>query len=323
MQVLFLQPKADLLKNQLEEITNVITSKFPSATVFGCSNLNELEPISYTVLIAPTHPMVSDVLKRSDTIEWVHFLSAGVELIWDWEVNWKQYIVTKSNGVHANAISEYIIGSILHVKKKFNVFELNKASHKWERYWLESLENKRITFFGYGEIAKKCATICKAFGMDVVAVNTSGVLGSDQKEVVDKCVKLDSVLNIIGESDFNIGLLPLTKQTKGFFDKEFFKHCKKRSLFMNVGRGQVVNQAHLIQALKEGNIASAILDVFEEEPLPRASELWELNNVFLTPHVSGTLENYLPKALAIFCENYDLNLNSAPLKNAVKFDSKY
>ena len=237
---------------------------------------------------------------RLPHVEWVHFLSAGVDRIWPMDVPWSRYQLSKSVGVHASTISEYVLGAILYALKGFGTFHRQQQQREWRRFWLDESEGKTLGIVGVGTIGTRLAQHATALGMRVIGTVTSP-RAIPHVDVVYGMGDLDRVLSA---SDFVVLLVPLTDQTRGLLGASAFRTMKERAWLINVARGEVVVESALIEALRAKRIAGAVLDVFEEEPLATSSPLWELDNVLITPHVAGTTQHYMPRALSIFKDNY-------------------
>jgi D-2-hydroxyacid dehydrogenase (NADP+) len=136
-------------------------------------------------------------------------------------------------------------------------------------------------------------------------------------EYVDKFFGMHELEKMLSEADFVILTVPLTSETKNLIGEKQLKKMKKTSYLINVCRGKIIDEKKLIKALKEGWIAGAGLDTFESEPLSSNSELWELENVIITPHVAGLTQNYWDRVIEIICENLTMFLENKPLKNVI------
>lgn len=250
-------------------------------------------------LITPVNPWVDEVVENAPNLKWIHFLSAGVDGIWNLKFDKNKYIMSKSSGVHAIPMAEFSIAGILHFLKGFHVFHKQQRNKQWSRHWLDEATGKTVAILGLGAIGKEIAKRCKRMGMRVTGVATT----IRQIENVDVVVDQSDIKTVLAEADFVVICLPLTQQTKGLLNEDTLKCIKYGAYMIDISRGTTVDQTALVKLLENGRIGGAVLDVFEKEPLPTDSPLWELDNVLITPHVSGTTPHYMERAIDIFLQN--------------------
>ena len=197
--------------------------------------------------------------------------------------------VANAAGVNAQAVAEHVMALLLSYYKNIpflDTFMKNRMDINQLRYTGSELEGKTIGIIGMGAIGKKVAKLCRAFDMNVLAYARNAVMQSDN------FVRMTDFDNLVRESDIVTVHASLNQQTKQLIDKEVFWEMKNTALFINTARGGIVNERDLIDALKNGDIAGACLDVFESEPLPTDSELRSLSNVILTPHTAGMPDGF-------------------------------
>lgn len=228
-------------------------------------------------------------LQPNSNLRWLQSWSAGVNSM-PLEALAKQKIyLTSANGVHAFPISETIFALMLALTRNIHTYVRNQASKTWHHANLKlEIHQKTIGIIGVGAIGQETAKIAKAFGMTVLGVRQSG----KPTEFVDEMYTMDNLQTILPRCDYVVTTLPLTKETYHLFGYEQFKQMKSSSFFINIGRGEIAIEEELIQALQEQQIAGAGLDVFEKEPLQEDSPLWQMKNVIITPHTSGSTEHY-------------------------------
>lgn len=233
--------------------------------------------------------------------KWLHSFSAGVDKILTPEVAASSVLLSSSKGIHATPIAEHIITFCLMHARGFVKSGAAQRAHEWEKN--ESLRefcNSRVLIVGLGAIGKEAARLAHQFGAHVSAVSRSGKGKPDFVERLEKTEMLESMLP---DADYVVITLPGTDETKHLFNKEKFALMKKSAVLVNIGRGSIVNEIDLIAALSGGVIAGAGLDVFEQEPLPATSPLWDMENVIITPHHSGLSHRYMDRAITLLCEN--------------------
>jgi phosphoglycerate dehydrogenase-like enzyme len=228
-------------------------------------------------------------LQPDSNLRWLQTWSAGVNSLPLEELAKRNINLTSANGVHAFPISETIFALMLALTRNIHSYVRNQASKTWHHANLKlEIHQKTIGIIGVGAIGQETAKIAKAFGMTVLGVRQSG----KQTEFVDEMYKMEHLDALLPRCDYVVTTLPLTKETHHLFGYEQFKQMKSSSFFINVGRGEIAIEEDLIHALQEQQIAGAGLDVFEKEPLQEDSPLWEMENVILTPHTSGSTEHY-------------------------------
>lgn len=187
---------------------------------------------------------------------------------------------------------------------------------------LPEMHGKTIGILGVGSIGLEVARLAKAFGMEVLGFRRSGKPEAEVDEMIE--YGAEGLNELLRRSDYVVNTLPLTQETYRIIGKEQFEIMKPTALYINIGRGGTTDEGALINALREGQIAGAGLDVFEEEPLSQESPLWELENVILTPHVSGNTEHYARRAMDIFIDNFkDYLSGKLPERNRVDLDKGY
>ena len=249
-------------------------------------------------------------IKSDSKLRWLQTWSAGVNNLPLQDLESKNVLLTSANGVHAYPISETIFALMLGLTRKIHAYVRNQASKKWHHSDLKlEIHEKTIGIIGVGEIGTETAKLAKAFGMKVLGMRYSG----KPEQYVDEMYTPDQLHTILPQCDYVVITLPLTKDTHQMFGDEQFKLMKPSSFLINIGRGEIVVEEELINALREQEIAGAGLDVFEKEPLAEDSPLWDLENVIITPHTSGSTENYNKRVLE--------NILIPNLKSYVSLDS--
>lgn len=318
MEILYLQ-KPEVLGDHRAEVEDTL-APLDGVTVRFAGTPEEAHRYpGAEAVIAPTLPWLPEALAGLPDVRWVHFLSAGVDRIWAMDVEWARYRLSKSAGVHASTITEYVLGAVLYALKGFGTFARQQRRREWKRFWLDECAGKTLGIVGVGTIGARLARHAKALGMTVIGTVTTPRDIPD----VDTVYGTDELERVLEASDFIVLLVPLTEETRGLVGAEAFGAMKERAWLINVARGEVVDEAALVEALREGSIAGAVLDVFEDEPLPEASPLWELENVLVTPHVAGTTQHYLARALGVFEENYRRYVAGDELVTPVSVEKGY
>merc|ERR1719440_393390 len=195
---------------------------------------------------------------------------------------------------------------MLHFNKQIPRLQQQKKTRNFEKFIMSELHGKTVGFVGFGDIAQTTVPFCRAFGMRVVALRQSK--NSSGNDLADKIYYTglgaspdgDQKLDLFREADYVVCSLPGGAPTKHFCGKEEFAAMKETGIFISIGRGTCVDEAALVEALKEGKIAGAALDVFEKEPLPQESPLWTCEGILLSPHNADLTATYIKQSWDVF-----------------------
>ena len=317
--ILYLQ-KSEVLAQQQDLVTDTLQAALPAVEIVFADSV-EAVPMSarFDVVMTPTLPWLPEALARLGGYRWIHFLSAGVEKIWDMDFDKTSILMTKSSGVHGAPMSEYAIGAMLHFTKQFGRFHDQSKQASWQRTWLGELTGSQLTILGLGHIGQCLAKRAKAFDMQVVGTQRSPRPVAN----VDRVVKPEDIATELTRTDFLVCCLPLTEATRGLVDDAFLNQLKPGSVLIDISRGGVVKGDAVLRALEAGILKGAALDVFEQQPLPPESPLWKREDVLITPHVSGTTPYYLERALNVFIRCGVELVSKQSVSNRVDTQSKY
>jgi phosphoglycerate dehydrogenase-like enzyme len=241
--------------------------------------------------------------------------------------------VTTTSGIHAPNMAEYVLMMMLTWSHRLrNIFEHQQRGEwpkiRWELFAPAELRYASIGIIGYGSIGREVARMARAFGMRVLAMkrdifDTLDVgwqlpgVGDEESSSVDRLYAPDELRALLAESDYIVIAAPLTDQTRGMFGADELHRMKKNAVLINIARGPIIQEAALVEALREGAIGGAILDVFDKEPLPADHPLWKLPNAIISPHVSGFSHDYDERAMALFAANLGRYLENDRLINVV------
>jgi D-2-hydroxyacid dehydrogenase (NADP+) len=272
--------------------------------------------------LPPDAPKVSDVLSRSSALRWVHYVGAGLNYFNEmglWEL---KATVTNSSGVAAVPIAEHVLHIMLIFARKAMVNFTNKANKRWERILSFELRGKTLGIIGLGHIGRECARLSKALGMRVIITRRSAVPNSALPNV-DQVYPRKDLLEMLVECDFVLLSLPLTQETYKIIGAAELRAMKPSAYLINIARGGLIDEPALIQALEEGWIAGAGLDVFVKEPLPPDNRLWELPNTIITCHDSNFTGMADARIVELFCANLEKYLTQQPLLNVVDKEKGY
>lgn len=318
MQILFLQKPA-LLKSQRTLVANTLAELEGVEVRFAGSSQDAHRSPNASIVIAPTLPWLADALNGLPNVRWIHFLSAGVDRIWEMPFDKMRYAMSKSTGVHAATVAEYVLGAMLFALKGFGTFRDRMRRQEWKPFWLEELHGKTLGIVGIGSVGVRLARYGKMLGMRVIG----SVAHPRRIPDVDAVFAPEELGRVLSASDFLVLLVPLTDATRRLIGAAEFRATKRGAWLINVARGEVVDEAALVQALQRRLIGGAVLDVFKDEPLPASSPLWKMENVLVTPHVAGTTQHYMPHALDIFKKNYRRFIGTGELSTPVSAVTGY
>lgn len=266
--------------------------------------------------------LLQEILKLNPQIKWVHTWWTGVDSLVFPELKNYPLVLTNARGIYAEALAEFVIGACIYFAKNFPRVLANQKAAIWEQFESELIFGKTLGIFGYGEIGKAIAKRAKALGMKVVAVRKR-LEQSKGDPNIDAVYPFEQAEQIFKNSDYLVNAAPLTEQTKYFIDKTKISILKNSSVVINVGRGPVIKEIDLIEALVEKRIRGAALDVFEVEPLSKESPLWKLDNVLISPHIADRNIGWLDNSMQFFMENTNRYVKGETLENIVNLDLGY
>jgi phosphoglycerate dehydrogenase-like enzyme len=268
--------------------------------------------------------LTDDHLARAPHLRWLSSVAAGLDEIATPALLARNVAITSASGVHGPNIAEHLLTMILMFTRGFPKLFRAQLARRWERD-LKSrsdgpgeLTGKTLLIVGLGRIGEALAVRARPFGVHVVAVKHDPGSRHDAGVGVDELLPVGALDDALGRADHVCLTVPLTPATHHLMDARRLGRMRPGAFLYNVSRGAVIDEAALVEALRAGKLAGAGLDVFEEEPLPARSPLWDLDNVILTPHVAGTTPLYYQRTAALFADNLDRFLSGHPLAN--RFD---
>ena len=257
---------------------------------------------------------VRHAFDRADRLRWIQWGGAGVDAALFPALVESDVTLTNLRGVFDQTMAEYTLGMILAFAKDFRRTDALQRKRAWSHRITERIAGTRALVVGAGSIGRAIGRTLRAAGIEVEVVGRSARDGDPDFGRVHGNEDLDRLL---GSADWVVLITPLTAQTRGMFGAARFAAMKPAARFFNLGRGALVDEPALIEALAGGTIAGAGLDVFGEEPLPAASPLWEMENVFVSPHMSGDFRGYKAAMAETFIENFRRFRAGEPLVNVV------
>lgn len=260
--------------------------------------------------------LIRDALPRLAHPKWIQSIYAGVEPLVD-PAQRRDYVLTNARGVFGELMSEYVFGYLLFLEKKILERIEAQETGQWHRPESGMLRGKTIGLLGVGSIGAHLAGTAKHFRMNVRGYTRS----SESSPQVDRYYHGTELLKFAEGLDYLVCVLPRTGETDRIVNAEFLRALPPHAVLVNVGRGNAVDESALVTTLDEGKLAAAVLDVFEQEPLPAGHPFWTTPNLYMTFHTSAI--SYPDDISALFIENYELYLNGNPLKHVVDFERGY
>lgn len=222
-------------------------------------------------------------LDKFKNLKFVQLTSAGLDRVPVEKMNEKGIVLHNARGVYSTPMAEWVLTGVLTLYKNTNAFYSNQQNHKWIKDRnVKELSGSTICIVGCGSVGTECAKMFKPFASEIIAVD----IVKPTSDLFDNYYTIINVSKAVKNSDVVILTLPLTDETRNMFNKDLFSQFKSDAILVNIARGAIVNEDDLINALKENKLGGAVLDVFSTEPLNEESELWNMENVIVTPHNS-------------------------------------
>ncbi len=259
-----------------------------------------------------TQQYVQTVL-ATGTVKWLQTFNAGLDQPF-YQAMLEQGIRISASSAQAIAIAEYVIANILACYQGVFARRRYQQAHQWQKTVFKELWHTRWLFCGFGNIGQAVAQRLRAFECEVIAARRSG----QAHALADQVITLAQMADYLSQVEGVIIACPLTEETTGLVNAAFFQQLKPGATLVNIARGKIVEEPALIDALNHGIVAQAILDVFDPEPLPSDSPLWDLDNVLISPHSSNAGENTPLRGDLLFLENLRRYLANQPLLNEAK-----
>lgn len=257
---------------------------------------------------------LESVWAHADSLRWIQWTGAGVDAVLFPELVESDVVLTNARGIYDRAMAEYVLGLILCFAKRFPETVLHQSEHRWQHRLGELVVGSRALIVGVGSIGREIARLLVRVGLHVEGVGRRARASDADFATVHARENLDQAL---AEADYVVIIVPLTDETRGSFGAAQFRAMKPTAHLINVARGAVLDEPALIEALREGEIAGAALDVTAVEPLPESSPLWSMPEVIISPHMSGDFIGYPEVLVSAFIDNFRRYRAGEPLLNVV------
>ncbi len=309
--VLILDQHAEIYRERLKV-------EFPTAEWVLAHGLSDLpkDLTDVDVLISFAIELTDEFYQRATRLKWIQCLATGVDQVLRCPSLRPDTILTSGRGVHGAPMRETVVYLMMAMSRDVkNLVEEQKA-HVWNRRFYNLFTGKTAVVVGVGVVGTAIAQLLKAFGMHIIGVSRT----PRTVEGFDEMMRTEELRAAAGRADFLINVLPASADNALLFDRAVFAAMKPSAYYISAGRGQTVDEPALIAALSERRIAGAGLDVFQTEPLPANSPLWDLPNVFITPHLGGYTIEYEDLIMPLITDNMRLFLagRDAEMRNVVK-----
>jgi phosphoglycerate dehydrogenase-like enzyme len=302
-------PKLAILARERDEYTRLIEAAHLPGLEFAVDSKD-------CDIVLGEPKLIRDALSGLYALKWAQSIYAGVEPLLE-DDRRSDYILTNARGVFGELMSEYVFGYLLFHEKRILERIQTQDARQWQRPESGVLRGKTIGLLGVGSIGAHLAGTAQHFGLTVRGFTKKSESSTD----VDQYFHGNDLLKFADGLDYLVSVLPRTNDTNQIVNKDLLDALPSRSIFINVGRGNAVDESALVKALNEGNIAMAVLDVFEKEPLPEDHPFWTTPNLYMTFHTSAI--SYPEDLTKLFIENYGLYRDGKPLKYQVDFQRGY
>ena len=310
------EPSAAFLKplsRVADQVRTIVTDDAATAS--------QAAPEADAILYAATRAaLLATVLPLAKRARWIHVLWTGVEGVLTPEMLAHPAQLTNGRGVFRWPLADWVMAVMLHFSFDLGRVIRQQQAGVWEPFISSRLEGKTLGIIGYGSIGGAAAARAKGFGMKIAALRRKQ---GTADPLVDATYAPAQLHDLIAASDYLLLVLPLTSETRGMIGAAEIAAMKPSVVLINIGRGPVVDEAALIQALESGKIRGAALDVFTEEPLPAGHPFYRMTNVLVSPHTADRVEGFIGPAVDVFLENLERFLKNQPLENVVDKHAGY
>ncbi|EGA88769.1 D-3-phosphoglycerate dehydrogenase [Planococcus donghaensis MPA1U2] len=255
---------------------------------------------SADIIVTYGEDLTAEDIESAKKVKWIMVASAGIEKLPHQAIKARGITVSNVKGIHKTPMAESALAHLLALKRALPVIYENQRNQQWERKIRSSeLNGTTALILGPGAIGAEIGRLLQAFGVRTIGCNRSGAQAPNMNEMVS----FEKILEKLPEADYVISVLPSTDETKHLLKEDHFQTMKDSAIFMNFGRGDLVADSILLNALQENEIAFAVLDVFEQEPLSADHPYWSMDNVVVSPHISSKSGKYVDRTLDIFIPN--------------------
>ena len=293
---------------------------YPEPPPFAASVAAEREAALAEAHVLTTLHAPDRLAERAPHLRWIQGAGAGVEQFSTAGVDAERVVLTNCSGVSAGSMSEWVIGRLLQVWKRFRETDEFQQKHLFERSYGRTFAGSTIGIVGLGGIGLAVASRARALGCRTLGLKRSARPG-DVSEHVDELFSTDRLHELLAQSDAVIISAPATAETHHMIDAAALAAMPRHAVLVNVARGTLVDEGELIRVMQEEPLAAAILDVFDPEPLEASSPLWDLPNVYVSAHSSVSVDRYMDDVFELFFDNLQRFLEGRALRNVIDMKS--
>lgn len=280
-----------------EDLKQSLLADFSNVEFYFSATVEEGALKNADIVVTYGEDLTEEHIAIADRLQWIFVVSAGIEKMPNKAIADKGIVVSNVRGIHKYPMAESILAHILAQKRGLPWIYSLQTKKQWNRQsQFSELRDSTAIILGAGAIGSEIGRLLQAFGVKTIGCNHSGKSVHYMHEVVS----FTELLTVLPEADIVLSLLPHTDETTHLLTRKHFELMKDTAIFMNFGRGNLVALDVLVDVLQERLIHHAVLDVYEEEPLPAEHPLWQLDNVTISPHVSSHSSRYLERSLEIF-----------------------
>ncbi len=267
--------------------------------------------------------LLRQVFAMCPRVQWVHSRAAGLDNVIFPELVHHPAILTNGSGVFSPSLGEFALCAILYFAKDCRRLVRNQMAGRWEQFDITLISGQTVGIVGYGDIGRAVASRVRPMGMRVLALKRHGPTVYNVDPLVDRVYSPNQRNEMIERSDYIVVAAPLTNETRGMIGAAEFGAMKSNAVVINIGRGPVIDEKAMIDALTERRIKGAALDVFDHEPLPEGHPFYALDNVLLSPHCADHTPDWLDLSMRFFVEQFDRFVKGQPLHSVVKKELGY
>jgi phosphoglycerate dehydrogenase-like enzyme len=309
------------------ELADQVRQRWPEMRVVHLPRHDQLAAELPDTNIFVGYMLRPEQLLAARQLQWFHCISAGISQLLFPELRESQIVVTNASGVHASTMAEHVIGMILALLRDFPSAMLYQLQRRWAQQQIwdgdarpREIQGQTAVLVGFGAIGRALAERLRPFGVRVWAVTRSGNADPALAERAFPVTQLDAALS---QADIVVLAAPETPETHSMIGGPQLARMKRNAILINVARGSLIDEPALIAALRDRTIAAAGLDVASEEPLPPESPLWSLENVLITPHISGVTDRLWEREAELLLDNLERWFSGSPLRNRVDLARGY
>ena len=263
--------------------------------------------------------LISELPALAPKLRWIQATSSGIgPLVKSARLDETDVVITNAAGIHAIPLAEHVLLSLLYFVKDVPARRRDQQNHVWERFSGQELRGRTLVVVGLGAVGREVARLCAAVGLRVIGVRRSPVADPSSHHV-DEAIHPSALHDVLPRADALVLICPHTPETEGMIDAHALATLPNGAVLVNIGRGALVVEDALVDALRSGKLAGAALDVAAAEPLPTDHPFWDMPNVYLSAHSASTVDKENERLTELFCDNLHRYLVGEPLRNVVRY----